>query len=452
MRKTFLRTILGVLTLALLSTCTAPAAGPTARVDLTASPTTAAAAPIRVQLLYPSDEFPIVMGQRIRLTVQVTDTQGEPVNDAAVTVSVADPSGRPVAALDAQVDRLGVYRTENWPVPHRSPAGEWAVSVTAERAGATGTTRGVMRVSNSTSEDLLDRYGFWLDAPTLRGVIPSVTVELGDARSGMIRWGGVVPAQHILPQNWVDVNWRAGRFLLDTPEDVEEFLMTELNDLAFTQVRALGPFTKTRFKGWDAWKVGGVGYVARDLVEWVLFYAPEVDKTYVIGTTVTSPPPGIDPHEVLRASFEVDPANTASGVAPEPLPERLRAPELVSPPLGEQFYGPDASIVLQWEPVKELAEDEYYQVFVEYNIVEASPDTFYATRDTQFTLPETHYHLPNCFVFNWQVTLMRQTGVGEDGQPIGEEISNPSLYYYVRWNYPPGEPVLFEPFCPNSQY
>jgi len=41
--------------------------------------------------------------------------------------------------------------------------------------------------------------------------------------------------------------------------------------------------------------------------------------------------------------------------------------------------------------------------------------------------------------------------VDEAGQPQGEAISYNSLYWYVRWIYPPGtEP--FKLLCPNQQY
>ncbi|HZW05218.1 MAG TPA: MG2 domain-containing protein [Anaerolineaceae bacterium] len=451
MQKTGLHTIC-ILILLLLTACSAPVGRTASPVPGTATPE-ATSAPLQVQLLYPSADSAVVMGQGIKLVTQVADEQGRPVDDAEVTVDLADPDGQPVATLSTQAaGEKGVYRTENWPVPHRSQAGEWTVTVSAARGEASGSAGGAFRVENSTSEELFSQYGFWLEAPTLRGNLPSLAAERGDAQNGMIRWGGAILNQHVMPQKWIDVNWRAGEFPLETAEDVEAFLLGGIDDLAFAQVREIGPYERVRFKQWDAWKVGGVGGVARDLLEWVVFYAPEVDKTYSLGTTVTTPPPGVDVHAELRASFDVDLANTASGVAPDPLPERLPAPNLVAPPLAAKFVGPGEPVVLEWEPVKELAEDEYYQVFVEFNYVEASPDRYFFTRETQFTLPEELYRTPNCFVFNWQITLMRQTGVDADGQPVGEEISNPSLYRYFWWRYPADQPQPFPQGCPNDQF
>jgi len=101
---------------------------------------------------------------------------------------------------------------------------------------------------------------------------------------------------------------------------------------------------------------------------------------------------------------------------------------------------------------KELAEDEYYLVSIDYNYVEANPRITYTTRETQFTLPESLYSTPNCSVFNWRVTLMQQTGVREDGQPKGKPVSFNSLYWYIQWFYPPGQEAPFKPRCPNEQF
>ena len=304
----------------------------------------------------------------------------------------------------------------------------------------------------STSEVLLNKYGFWIDAPRLRGIVPQLVTEKGNAQRGLIRWGGQIPAIHILPENWVEIHWLAGDYQLDSPAVVRHFMLTELGDLGFTPVRELGPFEPRRFKQWAAWQVQGRGRRSLDQVQWMIFYAPEVDKTFAIGTTVVLPPIGIDAHAVLRDSFEVDPAIQAEGVAPEPLPKLLPAPELISPALGERFLGTAQSIVLRWQAVQELAKDEYYAVLVQYDYGESTYDVTLTTRQTQITLPESLYQTPNCGVFNWQVRLMRQTGMDEAGQPSGVPIGYKSLYWYVQWLYPPGESSPFPSRCPNPQY
>jgi len=184
----------------------------------------------------------------------------------------------------------------------------------------------------------------------------------------------------------------------------------------------------------------------------VVFYAPEVDKTYAISTMVVQPPEGIDAHSVLRDGFELHPELAAHGQAPDPLPHLLPTPRLLSPALGTRFMGAGSPIVLTWQPVKEPAADEYYKVKIDFDYSETNTSLYYATRTAQFTLPAELYSIPNCGVFNWQVTLMRQTGVDKAGQPTGVPIGYNSLYWYVQWLYPPGESAAFPVKCPNPQF
>jgi hypothetical protein len=153
---------------------------------------------------------------------------------------------------------------------------------------------------------------------------------------------------------------------------------------------------------------------------------------------------------VLRSSFALFPDVQATGVAPEPLLRLLPSPELIGPPLAARFQGAEQPIILQWKSVKELAEGEYYEVVVDYWYRETHPLLYFTTQQTQVTLPETLYRSPNCGVFNWRVTLKRQTGLRDDGQPKGEPISHQSLYGYFWWQYPPGEERDFPPLCPYT--
>ena len=305
-------------------------------------------------------------------------------------------------------------------------------------------------MQNSRSEELLEKYGFWVEEPSLAGIETDLVRELGNAEDGAIIWGGIKAQQHIFKESWLEVRWRSGDFDLRTSEEVQDFMLDELGNLGFTPLRQLGEFERVKFKDWDAWQGTVRGQYTRFDAQWMIFYAPEVDKTYAIGTTVVQPPTGIDPHEALRGSFEVHPEVDARGEAPVPLPDMLPTPRQLSPALGTRYIGADEPIVLTWAPVKELAVDEYYRVKIDFDYKETNTSRYYATWETKFTLPEELYATPNCGVFNWQVTLMRQTGVGEDGQPFGEPISYDSLRWYVEWLYPLEAQAPFERSCPKS--
>lgn len=409
---------------------------------------TAPAGNLDVTVLYPGEDTEMEMGQSTRLTIQVTDAQGNVVSDAQITITVHDPEGQTIATIPALHKGNGLYRTDYWTLPHRVLEGTWHLSLEVETDYAQGSCSSSFKVKNSTSEILLAKYSFWLDAPDLNNITPQIGAERGDARNGMIRWGGLVPAMHIKPGCYVEVHWREGNYKLEDPEAVRRFILENgLGDLA--DLRSIDLIQPIQFKGWDAWQAE-CGTHSWEEMELVIFYAPEADKTYAIATIVALPPVGLDSHSILRTGFAVFPDVHTVSVAPEPLPRLLPGPELISPPLAARFQGLEQPIILQWKPVKELAEDEYYEVVVNYYYRESYPVAYFITRQTQVTLPETLYRSPNCGVFNWRVTLKRQTGLGEDGQPKGEPVSHKSLYWYFWWQYPPGEEPDFPPACPYA--
>ncbi len=423
-----------------------PSAVPTPTADLSSTKS------LSIRLLFPTETTELENGQKVRFMVAVNDATGQPINAAQVSVEVRAADGQVVAALAGAPYTEDVYRTELWAVPRRAAAGQWRAEARVTTSDSQSMSAGVFQVKLATSEQLLSKYGFWLDAPTLRGISPMVVAERGDAHNGLLRWGGMQPAGHILPANWIDLHWRTGDYGLADAAAVRRFMLEELGDLAFSPVRNLGPFAQIQFGHWPAWKVGAQAQTRQDRMEWVVFYAPEDGRTFALGTTVVEPPNGIDAHAQLRDGFKVFPDLHAAGTAPEPLVRLSPAPELTSPPLGTDFEGPAEPIVLEWKPAQPLRADEYYQLTVDYDYKETNAAVRFATRATRFILPEELYRTPNCRVFNWQVTVMQQTGVDSHGQPAGVPASYPSLYWYLRWFYPPDDPAPFVLACPNALY
>ncbi len=436
------------LTLLTLTTACVPAT-PT---ETLPQPTEIEAADLNINLLYPTNTTEFEMGRSVKSIIQVSDAHGNLVEDAQVTLTLNDPDGQQVAQLPAMFGDGDVYRTESWQVPHKTTSGDWILVVEARSEAHHGTMTQTLHIKESINEVLLHKYGFWIDSPSLRGIVPALFKERGDARNGAIALGGTIPAQHIFPENWVEVQWREGNFMLDNEETVRKFILETLGVPGIYPMRDLKSFERTTFKGWAAWLVESRSELTRYDEQWMIFYAPEVDKTYAIGTLVVAMPVGIEHHSFLRDSFEVHTEIEANGTAPAPLEDLLAPVELLSPDLGATFFGADQPIVLTWEPAKDLADDEYYLVQIDFDYVETTNHRSYITRDTQFTLPESLYSTPNCSAFNWQVTLMKQTGTDPEGQPAGVALTFPSLYWYVLWYYPPGEQAPFDPRCPNELY
>ncbi|MEJ2560327.1 MAG: hypothetical protein P8186_29745, partial [Anaerolineae bacterium] len=116
-------------------------------------------------------------------------------------------------------------------------------------------------------------------------------------------------------------------------------------------------------------------------------------------------------------------------VTPTPTP-RFPAPVLRSPLDGEVLVGRGQFVVLRWESVGPLAEDEWYAVRLSW-----SENGTIAQRGGN-NLKETSWQIPADFywgkadqetgrAYEWYVYIERVTET-EDGQKVGEPVSPPS--------------------------
>jgi hypothetical protein len=411
---------------------------------LTASQPTPTGAPLPLTLLYPKPDTVVTMGQSTTFIVASQDPAT--VLPESLSLRFFDPAGDMAAVLQATAGPGPALRTPPWTVPHRARPGAWRVEA------GDGEELGRFRVAESTSEKLLGKYGFWIAVPSFHGIVTDLVAEKGDARDGMVRIGGVLPSQHVLPEEWIEIHWRSGDYGLQTAQGARAFLLDQIGDFGVTPEREVGVFEPFVFKGWPAWKATARGPFRSVGIEWVVLYVPETQQTFAIGTTLVLPPSGDDPHARLRQSFEIHPEIRATGVAPDPLPRLIPAPSLIRPGLGESFVGADRPITLEWAPAQPLAEDQFYEVSIDYNYDESSPRILLTTREASIQVPPNLFTEPNCHVFNWQVTVLRPTGMSDDGQPRGEPVSFASFYRYFLWTPPPDQPAPFLPLCPNSQY
>lgn len=402
-------------------------------------------------MLYPLNTTSITLGQSLKCIVEVRGPDGSPANGAEVMVTISDPAGSEIGNVPAEVGADGVYRTQPLPIPHRAVAGSWRATARAEEAQTQGASTVIFQVLNSTSEELLHKYGFWVDDPSLGYIETTVGRERGDAQNGDLIWGGFYIQMHVLRESRLEVYWRKGDYHLDSSQQVRDFLLNEVGNLGFIPLRELGEFRPVGFKQWKAWQAPARGRLSQYDIQFMVFYAPEMDETYAISTMVVLPPAGVDAHAVLRDGFEVHPELHANGKASEPLRRLLPTPELVSPAMGTRYIGDQVPIMLAWKPIKDLAEGEYYRVKVDYDYAETNTSRYYATNGTEFRLPTDLFATPNCAVFNWQVTLMRQTGMDKDGQAVGEPLSYDSLHWYVEWMYPSTDDAPFQTHCQNPQ-
>jgi hypothetical protein len=99
------------------------------------------------------------------------------------------------------------------------------------------------------------------------------------------------------------------------------------------------------------------------------------------------------------------------------------------------FEGADAAILLNWASVGILDEDEWYVVRVRRTGLLAELLPLVWTKATSWRLPSDLYveGLDEPQRFHWQVSIMRQTGVAENGAWLGEQISPSSEVRTFSW-------------------
>ncbi|MFB0536255.1 MAG: protein kinase [Anaerolineae bacterium] len=142
------------------------------------------------------------------------------------------------------------------------------------------------------------------------------------------------------------------------------------------------------------------------------------------------------------ASLSVTPTPTRIVPTPRPTatPTRIAIkyppPELVGPANRESYATVFDAPILEWEPVGELASDEYYSVLVVRYYPPGNPVywTSGLIRETQVKLPDSAgYGEADHDVFYWWVTVHRAIKTTSDGKPDGPPISPKSEVRMFYW-------------------
>ena len=163
--------------------------------------------------------------------------------------------------------------------------------------------------------------------------------------------------------------------------------------------------------------------------------APTTTPTHTPTHTPTPVPPTLPP---TRRPPTATPAS-----APRP------APTLREPPDEASFSGRETQVILKWDSVGSLAEDEYYVVVILFS---HGPDTWrdeHWVKETSMQIPD---YLPDVATgdrYQWSVTVMRQTGTKPDGMKVGEPLGRASASRSFTWTVaaapPPSTPTPGSP-------
>ena len=148
-----------------------------------------------------------------------------------------------------------------------------------------------------------------------------------------------------------------------------------------------------------------------------------MDATTTPGSTESARPEQTEPAPSVSTAVPVD--------TPDPAAFRYPPPLLLDPPENQPVGWRD-SILLKWDSVGELAEDEFYHVHVE-RPPKTEGEQWYGdyvyTKDVEQLLRGAFlapFHPPADLghgVVYWWVRVVRKTGEDTNGKPIGIDIS-----------------------------
>ncbi|MBN1660773.1 MAG: hypothetical protein JXA93_20430 [Anaerolineae bacterium] len=118
---------------------------------------------------------------------------------------------------------------------------------------------------------------------------------------------------------------------------------------------------------------------------------------------------------------------------PTAVPAAIKYPApTLAEPLPRQQVAWHTVVLFKWTPVGTLAADEFYHLHLERRPGAAGQSwygDYVLTRDTQFRADETFlapFHPPaaeGVGTVHWWVRVVRQTGVDQNGKPIGLDVS-----------------------------
>jgi RNA polymerase subunit RPABC4/transcription elongation factor Spt4 len=155
-------------------------------------------------------------------------------------------------------------------------------------------------------------------------------------------------------------------------------------------------------------------------------------------TRTLTPVPSFTPTSVLPTEtptqLPTPPATSAPAPTSTPTPP-FAAPRVLVPDDRAEFRGGGARIELRWEPTGVLGEDEWYALSLRYltdGVVQYSGTW---TKETSWTVPGTLYMSAGQVerAFQWDVTIVQQTGTKPDGGREGVALGPSSETRTFLW-------------------
>jgi hypothetical protein len=185
----------------------------------------------------------------------------------------------------------------------------------------------------------------------------------------------------------------------------------------------------------------GARQIAFDAMKWRLV-SPCATPTPVV-TTEATPTALVSSPLLVTATSTMPPVRRSTATptttpAPTSTPTPVYPkPKLIKPENNNSFSGQDAFVMLEWEPVvSTLGPDEWYEVIVAYvSNGQMLTETAWV-KDSNWPVPSGLWQKANLpeRAYQWNVTVVHQTGTRPNGRREGAAISPTSETWVFQWH------------------
>jgi len=270
---------------------------------------------IIINLVYPLPSSELIGGQRLRVTLTITDSNEIGVEGANPTVELWSPEDVLYSTIESKDQGGGRYLTDLINLPMRNATGTWTIQANAElKDEQTLQTTGTFTARPSFSEGLKENFGFWLDlsSPLFAYTGPPFAVPELKFHPYEDKGGYVILTNANASRSLaiIDIHWRPDSYPPDQKTALAyvrqlagpHAMTVQYSNLEAGEIRFLDAPAWQITGQWEEPQTAGINQPTTNNypVSWIIFPCPDSEYTWIL--LITSRDPGNMPE--LRSMLD----------------------------------------------------------------------------------------------------------------------------------------------------
>ena len=258
-----------------------------------------------INLVYPLPSSELIGGQRLRVTLTITDSNGTGVEGANTQVEIWSPEDVLNSTIEPKDQGGGRYLTDPTNLPMRNASGIWTIQASAELEDEqTLQTTGTFKARPSFSEGLKENFGFWLDlsSPLFAYTGPPFAVPELKFHPYEDKGGYVILTNANASRSLaiIDIHWRPDSYPPDQKTALAyvgqlagpHAMTVQYSNLEAGEIRFLDAPAWQITGQWEEPQTAGINQPKANNypVSWIIFPCPDSEYTWTL--LITSRDPG----------------------------------------------------------------------------------------------------------------------------------------------------------------